>query len=444
METVLIFCLYSGVLFWRDDFSAEIYLLYEGGLGRVGIVTGSILLGLYFNDLYSKLWVRSKVELMQQFCLVLGIAFLLQALFAYIAKPLTLGRWNMIVGSAAVLMIVPQFRIAYSHLIFEVLYRRRVLFLGSSQVSRMAAAAMERRREFGFDVVGYLAGEAIEGERAMGQWLGPPSEVRKVWEELKPDLIAVGMEERRGQMPVGQLLDLRMMSARIEDVSALLETLTGRVPLESLRPSSLIFKSDLGPHPGQIKRQVLYSQAIALVGLGLTLPLMILAWLAVKLTSRGPGIYSQTRVGLSGRHYRVYKFRSMYVDAEVRTGAVWATKNDPRITPVGRWLRKLRIDELPQFFNVLKGQMAIVGPRPERPEFVAALTEKIPFYGRRHAVMPGITGWAQINYKYGDTMEDTITKLEYDLYYIKHMSMALDFYIMFQTAKVMLLVKGGQ
>lgn len=444
IETLLVFGLYCGVLFWRDDFSAEIYLLYEGGLGRVAIVTGSILLGLYFNDLYSKLWVRSRVELMQQFCLVLGIAFLLQALFAYIAKPLTLGRWNMIVGSAAVILIVPQFRIAYSHLIFEVLYRRRVLFLGSSKVSRMAAAAMARRREFGFDAVGYLASEETAGLERMGPWLGPPAEVRRVWEELKPDLIAVGMEERRGQLPVGQLLDLRMMSARIEDVSALVETLIGRVPLESLRPSSLIFTSDLGPHPGQIRRQVLYSQMLAVAGLAVTLPLMLLAWAAVKLTSRGPAIYSQTRVGLRGRHYKVYKFRSMYVDAEAKTGAVWATKNDPRITPVGLWLRKLRIDELPQFFNVLKGEMAIVGPRPERPEFVAALSEKIPFYGRRHAVMPGITGWAQINYKYGDTMEDTVTKLEYDLYYIKHMSMSLDFYIMFQTAKVMLMVRGGQ
>ena len=181
LETLLIFGIYCAVLFYRDDFSAEIYLLYEGGLGRVSIVTASILLGLYFNDLYSKLWVRSRIELMQQFCLVLGIAFLLQALFAYIAKPLTLGRWNMIVGSAAVILIVPQFRIAYSHLIFEVLYRRRVLFLGSSRVSRIAAAAMARRREFGFDAVGYLASEATPGGEPLGPWLGPPTEIKKHW-----------------------------------------------------------------------------------------------------------------------------------------------------------------------------------------------------------------------------------------------------------------------
>lgn len=444
IETLLIFGLYSAVLFWRDDFSAEIYLLYEGGFGRVAIVTVSILLGLYFNDLYSKLWVRSRVELMQQFCLVLGLAFLLQALFAYAAKPLTLGRWHMIVGSSAILLVLPPFRIAYSHLVFEVLYRRKVLFLGSSEVSQMTAAAMARRREFGFDTLGYLASEPLAEPGSMGPWLGPPGEIKRIWEQTKPNLVVVGMEERRGQLPVAQLLDLRMMSVRIDDVSSLFETLTGRVPLKTLRPSSLIFSSDLGPHPGQIRRQILYSQVIAALGAVLTLPVMALAWLAIRATSRGPAIYSQERVGLRGRVFRVHKFRSMYIDAESRTGAVWATQDDPRITPVGRWLRKLRIDELPQFLNVLKGEMAIVGPRPERPEFVSALSEKIPFYGRRHAVMPGITGWAQICYKYGDTIEDTISKLEYDLYYIKHMSMSLDFYIMFQTVKVMLLWRGAR
>jgi lipopolysaccharide/colanic/teichoic acid biosynthesis glycosyltransferase len=155
-------------------------------------------------------------------------------------------------------------------------------------------------------------------------------------------------------------------------------------------------------------------------------------------------LYQQTRVGQYGRPFTLYKFRSMYADAEARTGVVWASKDDPRVTPVGRWLRRLRLDELPQFFNVLKGDMAIVGPRPERPEFVKVLSEKIPYYRQRHFVKPGITGWAQINYKYGDTIEDTIVKLEYDLYYIKHMSPALDAFIIFQTLKTMLRLRGAQ
>jgi lipopolysaccharide/colanic/teichoic acid biosynthesis glycosyltransferase len=171
---------------------------------------------------------------------------------------------------------------------------------------------------------------------------------------------------------------------------------------------------------------------------------MAIVALIVKFTSTGPILHRQRRVGLHDHEFTIYKFRSMYADAEARTGAVWASKNDPRITPVGRWLRLLRIDELPQLFNVLKGEMSIVGPRPERPEFVKTLSEQIPYYRQRHCVRPGITGWAQINHKYGDTIEDTITKLEYDLYYIKNLSPSLDLYIIFHTAKTMLLLRGSQ
>jgi exopolysaccharide biosynthesis polyprenyl glycosylphosphotransferase len=188
--------------------------------------------------------------------------------------------------------------------------------------------------------------------------------------------------------------------------------------------------------------QSIYSVVLAVIGTTITAPLMMLVAIAVKLTSRGPLLYRQTRVGLHDRLFTVYKFRSMYAHAEADTGPVWAAENDPRVTPVGRWLRKLRIDELPQFFNVLRGDMAFVGPRPERPEFVRTLTEQIPYYRLRHCVKPGITGWAQISYKYANTFADTITKLEYDLYYIKHLSASLDMYIIFHTLKTMLLSRG--
>jgi exopolysaccharide biosynthesis polyprenyl glycosylphosphotransferase len=183
---------------------------------------------------------------------------------------------------------------------------------------------------------------------------------------------------------------------------------------------------------------------IGVVGGLLTSPLMFITSFAVRLSSRGPVLYRQRRVGLDGRPFTLYKFRSMYVDAEARTGAVWATKDDPRITPVGKWLRRLRLDELPQFWNVIRGDMTIVGPRPERPEFVELLAQQIPYYRQRLAVKPGITGWAQINHKYGDTQLDAMIKLEYDLYYIKHIAPALDFYIIFHTIKVMLLSRGAQ
>jgi exopolysaccharide biosynthesis polyprenyl glycosylphosphotransferase len=200
----------------------------------------------------------------------------------------------------------------------------------------------------------------------------------------------------------------------------------------------------MGPRRGSVVLQSIYSPALALIGTVLALPVMLVAAIAVRLTSRGPVLFRQTRVGLDGEVFTLYKFRSMYVDAEARTGAVWATKNDPRVTWIGRWLRMLRIDELPQLWNVLRGEMSLVGPRPERPEFVKVLAEKIPYYRQRHCVKPGITGWAQINHKYGDTIEDTVTKLEYDLYYIKHLSVALDVYIIFHTLKTMLRLRGAQ
>jgi exopolysaccharide biosynthesis polyprenyl glycosylphosphotransferase len=200
----------------------------------------------------------------------------------------------------------------------------------------------------------------------------------------------------------------------------------------------------MGPARGKVALQSFYSAGLALVGALAALPVMALTALAVKLSSRGPVLFRQARVGRNGKAFTLYKFRSMWVDAEARTGAVWASKDDPRVTPLGRWLRRLRIDELPQLWNVLRGEMSIVGPRPERPEFVRVLAEKIPYYRQRHCVKPGITGWAQINHKYGDSIEDTITKLEYDLYYIKNMSLSLDTYILFQTVKTMVVQRGAQ
>ena len=202
--------------------------------------------------------------------------------------------------------------------------------------------------------------------------------------------------------------------------------------------------ADLGPRPQSVFWQGVYSFALAMIGFLIAIPVMLIVALLVRITSPGPALYRQVRAGKDSVNFTLFKFRSMYQDAEAKSGAVWATKGDPRVTPLGRWLRRLRLDELPQLINVLRGEMVIVGPRPERPEFVKVLVGQIPYYHQRLAVKPGITGWAQINHKYGDTLEDTLTKLEYDLYYIKNLNMTLDLYIMFQTAKVMLLSRGAQ
>ncbi len=268
--------------------------------------------------------------------------------------------------------------------------------------------------------------------------------LREIVRATQPSRVVVGMFERRNRMPVAELLELRFAGHIIEEVANTYERICGRVCLKEIRPSQLIFSGELGPQAQNLILQRALNMAVAVLGLILSSPIMLLTALAVKISSPGPILYRQVRVGLGGARFTVYKFRSMRADAEAATGAVWASKDDPRVTGVGRFIRRVRFDELPQLFNVLKGEMSMVGPRPERPEFVQALSEQIPYYRQRHCVRPGITGWAQINYKYGDTLEDTVKKLEYDLYYIKNMSLALDNYIIFHTLKAMLLSRGAQ
>jgi exopolysaccharide biosynthesis polyprenyl glycosylphosphotransferase len=299
--------------------------------------------------------------------------------------------------------------------------------------------------ELGLSIVGYLTnGLALGAQLSGGKVLGPIADVRKIATEIQPSRIVVGMTERREKMPVPDLLELRFAGFTIEEAGSTFEAVCGRISTKELRPSQLIFTGELGPRLGSLFVQDVVNFAISIVGAIVTLPIMLLVALAVKLTSPGPALYRQTRVGKNGAPFLLYKFRSMRADAEAQTGAVWASKDDPRTTPVGKFLRRLRLDELPQFFNVLRGEMSLVGPRPERPEFVKTLSEQIPYYRQRHCVKPGITGWAQINHKYGDTLEDTVTKLEYDFYYIKNISTSLDAYIIFHTLKTMLLSRGAQ
>ena len=384
----------------------------------------------------------SRIHLAQQVSLVLGGAFLLQAVLGYGRSTLQLNKWTMVYGSLLVLLVLPVWRGAFFSVISKALPPERVLFLGASSTLRGIAQRLSERPELGSLVVGYLS--AAPAELPHIAWLGDLDELPQVVERHRPSRIVVGLSESRGRLPMQQLVDLRFSGVQIEEATTAFESVFGRVSIPDLRPSHLIFSGEMGPRRWMVQLQGLYSEVLGIIGMLITLPVMAVVALVVKFSSPGPILFRQTRVGLHGKTFVLYKFRSMYADAEARTGAVWATKDDPRITPAGRWLRRLRLDELPQFFNVVRGQMSIVGPRPERPEFCAMLEEKIPFYRQRHCVKPGITGWAQINHKYGDTIEDSLTKLEYDLYYIKNVGPALDAYIIFHTMKVMLLSRGAQ
>lgn len=428
-----------------DQIDPEIFLLYDGGLSRIGLIVVIVMLGLYFNDLYSNLRMP-RVRLLQQFCMVMGIAFLSQAVLSYGNREWILPKWLMIYGSAIAIVTLFAWRVIYSRVALSAIGSQRVLFVGSSPVLFETARHLRRHPELGMAVMGYLGEDSVEStlpDPEGAQRLGSMDDLLKVARQLRPDRIVVGMRERRGRLPVNDLLELRFSGITTEEIAHLYEAAFTRVCAREIRPSHLIFSTGLGPRSRHVQVQTLYSTLIAVVAVLLTLPLMAIVALLVRVSSRGPVLFRQTRVGLHDQPFTLYKFRSMYTDAEAETGAVWAMKDDPRVTPVGRWLRKLRLDELPQLFNVLRGQMSIVGPRPERPEFVRTLSEQIPYYRQRHCVKPGITGWAQVSYGYGSTIEDTITKLEYDLYYIKNMSTSLDLYIIFHTMKTMLLFRGA-
>ena len=421
------------------------FIFDEGGLFQIGVVVACLVLGLYFQNLYSDVRVKSVALLVQQICLVIGLAFLVQALLAYARRAdWSLPRWAMIFGSILALMVIPAWRIFYSRVLLKAIGFQRVLFLGVSPVSQEIAAHLVARPEIGMRVLGYIDDSDDVADLPGGRIIGRVQDLTSLAETLKPDMIVVGMAERRKELPMSEMLHLRFAGVHFEEAAVTFEAAFGRVSTRQMRPARLVFSSDLGPRKGSVFWHSLYSFPLAVLLLILFSPVMLIVAIIVKLTSPGPIFHRQVRVGLNGSTFTLYKFRSMYADAEARTGPVWAKKGDHRITPAGKWIRRFRIDEFPQLLNVLRNEMALVGPRPERPEFVASLTKQIPYYNYRHCVRPGITGWAQINYKYGDTLDDAVMKLEYDLYYIKNLAISLDFFIIFHTVKVMLFSETAQ
>jgi len=444
-ELVLISAAFIMAAYLALPVDATPYLLYDGGLRNIVLVLLTMLLVLYFHDLYTEVYVKSVVVLMHQLCVVLGSVFVMQGLFSYLDPSLRMPLRVMLVGSALSLVGMFGWRLFFSAYALQVMGRERLLLVGDSPLLDLIAVHIDAHPEQALQISGYLDDRTAAGTtRGAAKVLGGLSQLRSVVLATEPNRIVIGLSERRNRVPVSELLELRFSGHPIEEVATTFERVCGRVSVKDLRPSQLIYSGELGPRRKNLFYQSIFNLLGAAAAVLVSFPIMLLAALAVRLTSPGPVLYRQVRVGMDGALFTLYKFRSMRADAEAATGAVWASKDDPRVTPVGRFMRKTRIDELPQFLNVLRGEMSIVGPRPERPEFVKVLSEKIPYYPQRHCVRPGITGWAQINYKYGDTLEDTITKLEYDLYYIKNMAFSLDTYIIFHTAKAMLLSRGSQ
>jgi len=442
---ILLSCYIVAALFaLNDSLDPEFYLLYDQGLIRVLIAVGAAQIGMYLADLYQSIMVRSHTEMLQKFAMILGGSFLLQATLGYGQSSLQLPKWTMVYGSVGVLVLLPLWRFIYDGIVRNALPRERFLFVLPSALSIEIMREINRRPELGYHTVGYIDTGLHPAVPPVVPYFGTLDRIQALVREKRPDRIVIGRTDAPEVPPIQDLLEWRFSGLRIEEAATAYETIFGRISIREWTRSNLIFTSHFDPKPASAHLQTIYSFLLASIGAVVTSPVMVVVAVLVKLSSPGPILLRQTRVGLRGAHFTLYKFRSMYTDAEANTGAVWATENDPRITPVGRWLRQLRLDELPQFFNVICGEMAVVGPRPERPEFSLVLEEETPFYRQRQCVKPGITGWAQINHKYGDTTEDAIIKLEYDLYYIKNLAPALDAYIIFHTLKVMLISRGAQ
>jgi sugar transferase (PEP-CTERM system associated) len=443
-EILLITAAYVVASFYVLEVDPTNYLLYDNGSISIGIVLFCITIGMYLQDLYSDIYVKSKITLLQQLFLVIGAVFLTQGFISYLNANLRMPLHIMVMGSFLAVLSIFFWRVAFSSFMGQMVGRDRLLLVGNSPLLEDITDFLQKHPENGLDVTGYVVNPDDLPQPTGARILGSMNSLKEIVAATDPSRIIVGMFERRNRLPVSDLLELRFGGKIIEEAAYAYERVCGRVSVKELRPSQLIYSGELGPRRQMMLMQTLSNLVVAGIGIVLSSPLMVLTALAVRLTSAGPILYRQVRVGLDDIPFTIYKFRSMRVDSEVGTGAVWATKDDPRVTKIGKILRKIRFDELPQLFNVLKGDMSLVGPRPERPEFVKSLTEQIPYYRQRHCVRPGITGWAQINYKYGDTLQDTVIKLEYDLYYIKNLSFSLDIYIILHTLKAMLLSRGSQ
>jgi sugar transferase (PEP-CTERM system associated) len=419
-------------------------LMVRQGFLKAALATVFCLAAFYLFDLYDFVVMHDRRELVLRLVQALGLAWVALALAFYAFPQLMLGRGISLIALPLALGLMVSWRVSIHWLLGHPDFGEKILIVGSGSFAVEVAREMLERPDAGYRIAGFvgtdpeLLGKSLINPRVIGL----TSDLEEVVRRENIDRIVVAMGERRGQLPTNELLQLSLAgTVNIEEGASFYERVTGRVSLNLIRPSWLIFSSrGRQTRISGIARNVVH-RIVALVGGLLSLPLAIGTAILIKLDSRGPVLYKQERVGKNGGAFTVMKFRSMRTDAE-KAGPVWASEDDDRTTRVGRVIRKLRIDEIPQFWNILRGDMDFVGPRPERPHFVSQLAEEIPYYEQRHLIAPGLTGWAQIKYPYGASIEDARQKLQYDLYYIKNQSLMLDAIILFETIKIILFGRG--
>ena len=421
-------------------------LLQNNGFSKAALAAFFCLTAFYLFDLYDFLVMHDRRELVLRLIQALGLAWIVLAFSFYMFPALKLGRGVSLISLPIALTLMVGWRISIHWLLGHPDFGERILIVGSGQLAVEVAREVLDRPDAGYRIVGFVGTDAdLLGKSLINpRVIGMTEELDTIVKREHIDRIVVAMGERRGQLPTNKLLQLSLAGqVNIEEGASFYERITGRVSLNMVRPSWLIFSGrGRSTKISEVSRNVVH-WLVALIGAILSLPIVLVTAVLIKLESKGPVFYKQERVGKNGRVFVLAKFRSMRVDAE-ESGPVWASKKDTRTTRVGRIIRKIRVDEIPQFWNILKGEMSFVGPRPERPHFVSQLAEEIPFYEQRHLIAPGLTGWAQIKYPYGASIEDARQKLQYDLFYIKNHGLFLDAIIMFETIKIILFGRGAQ
>ena len=411
---------------------------------------------LSYCELYDWKTAQNRAELGNRLVHACGYALLMLAVLVLVAPSLFTfpglrdvrgETWKLILLLAIAFGCVYAFRLAFHWFFYKWRFGERVVVLGSSKEALDLARMVHDSPMAGFEVFGLVSEPdqpPLETRPGDPPVLGTLDNLRDLCRNEGISRVVVALRERRGKVPVDRLLDCRMDGVQIEEREAMYERLTGKLAVESMRPSYLIYGRGFARDPLAMALKRVLDIVASLLGLLLSLPICLCAALAVKLTSPGPVFFRQERVGQDGHPFFLIKFRTMCADAERDSGPVWAQKNDSRVTTVGRFLRLSRIDEIPQFVNILAGQMSFVGPRPERPHFVEQLTQQIPFYPLRHTVKPGLTGWAQVRHPYGASIDDAQEKLRYDLYYIKNTGLLFDLGIIARTIVVILRGQGAR
>ena len=408
---------------------------------KILVMTAVCQACLYAYDMYEFRTVARPSDLLVRALRAIGATAVVFAALYVFVPAMMLGQGVFMTSAILVLLLVTTSRLAFDWASRRLAPRERLLFVGSSVAASELVNDLRARTERAIEVVGVVPHDAAVVDDSMDV-LGTLEDIPAIVRARGVDRVIVNLADARGKLSMDKLLEMRLDGIRFDHLASVYEQYTGRIAVEHLRPSWLVFSD--GFTKSRIRRAAKRAADVAgsALALILALPVMAVIALVVRLTSPGPVLYRQRRVGQHGRVFTLRKFRSMRQDAEAATGAVWAGADDDRVTLVGRFLRKTHVDELPQLWNILAGDMSLVGPRPERPEFVKDLTRSIRFYGLRHMVRPGLTGWAQVCQTYAASSDDSMRKLQYDLFYIKHMSMVLDLYVLLRTVKHVLQGRG--